>query len=459
MNPRRALNLLLSSPELHAFEARLRHVSAFHVLGIETWEKSHAALLAWLLDPRASHGMGVEALRRFLLLAAQQSGDSMLDAVDVDQLDLTDVIVETEVAITVPGSSKPRRLDVLVSATLLGIEQPTPIAIIEYKVDADEGEEQTADYARWAAGKTLTLGDRAVMPLQVYLCPAVHEDAAPAPPFVTIGYDAYLGWLDAVRELEMTRQAEFLLAEWRACLAVRNDVVDPEQEELRQALEEKYADALAVLRTASAADKKALGAVLRQHDVALAQLGVAVGGRSKGYSATVAVARESLAERLAEPLWLHAGGEGSLISVFRPFVEAVAEMDGTQVRRSGLRLQVFAERPKRGRFAIVLEVIGERAGGEGPATRELRRGLADDLRARLREVDPALPFSQNATVLRFTIATPQVREIDTDTVENVEPQRGEIVTVVDRLATLEPIMSAWCATAVGTRLSENSAQA
>ncbi len=109
--PRRALNLLLAAAELYAFEARLRHVSAFHVLGIETCERSHAALLAWLLDPRASHGMDVEALRRFLLLVAQQTGDSMLETVDSDQRDLTAVIMETEVPITVTGSSKPRRLE------------------------------------------------------------------------------------------------------------------------------------------------------------------------------------------------------------------------------------------------------------------------------------------------------------------------------------------------------------
>ncbi|MCZ7679829.1 MAG: PD-(D/E)XK nuclease family protein [Sandaracinaceae bacterium] len=428
-------------------------MSAFHVLGIQTRELSHAALLAWLLDPKASHGMGAEALRRFLLLAARDAAEGVLDPVDIDQLELAEAIVETEVPIEVPGTSKPRRLDVVVSVTPPGAEQPIPIVIIEYKVDSDEGEDQTADYAKWAAGQRMTLGGREVAPLQIYLCPVVHEDATPAPPFVTIGYDAYLGWLDAVRTIEMTRQAEFLLAEWRACLAARNDVVDPEQEELRQALEAKYADALAVLRTASAADRMALGAVLRQHEDALAQFGITTSRRSKGYSATIAITREIMAERLSSALWLHAGGEGSLNSVFRPFIDAIAEADHTPARQSGLRLQIYADRPRRGRYAMVLEVIGERVGHEGGAGRELRRQLAEALRAHLRDVDPTLPYSQNATALRFSLGIPLIGDLDADTAENVEPQRAEIIEVAARFASLEPALANWCSTVLPTWLT------
>ncbi len=67
--PRAALAQLLQSPDFQRFEAELARVSAFHVLGIDRRELSHAALLGWLLNPRGHHGLGTVPLRSFLLLA------------------------------------------------------------------------------------------------------------------------------------------------------------------------------------------------------------------------------------------------------------------------------------------------------------------------------------------------------------------------------------------------------
>ncbi len=76
----------------------------------------------------------------------------------------------------------------------------------------------------------------------------------------------------------------------------------------------------------------------------------------------------------------------------------------------------------------------------------------------LREVDPTLPFSQNATVLRFTVAMTQAAEIETDTAENVEPQRGDLYEVVDRFAGLELALSSWCSTALLPRLAPTTTE-
>lgn len=143
---RQALGRLLAAPAFQRLEARLRQRTAFDVLGIATRELSHAGLLAWLLDPRAAHGLSDQPLRTLLLLAADLAPESdhrMLDAVDVDGLDLLGAYVTTEHSI----QSGVRRLDVLVSRDLNGAE---PLLVVEYKVDAEEGTDQTADYAAWA---------------------------------------------------------------------------------------------------------------------------------------------------------------------------------------------------------------------------------------------------------------------------------------------------------------------
>ncbi|RZO53540.1 MAG: hypothetical protein EVA89_29340 [Sandaracinaceae bacterium] len=458
MTPRTALNALLSSEDFYALEDRLRRVSAFHILGIETREISHAALLAWLLDPHASHGMGSEPLRRFILLAARMDTSGlMLDPVDIDQLDLGDALTQTEQWIDVPGTDRRRRLDILVSASLSGEPDARAVLVLEYKVDATEGDDQTADYARWAATQSLRFGEREVLPLQVYLCPVVSDDRAPAPPFVTIGYDAYLGWADGVSRLEKTAQAAVLLDEWRACLQVRNDVVDEEQEELTAKLEEDHAEALEVLRGLGRPELAAYQHVMDQHAEALSQLGVRIGrrgGLSKGYSGTIALTREVLQAGLNEELWSIGGGGGSLRAVFLPFVRQVASWEGSKERLSGLRMQLFAERPKNGRFRIVVEVVGDLRGGDREASLAIRLRHADAIRAALEAVDPGLPFRAKATCVRFDVEVPAIDKVEGDTDEAAAAYRPALEQVAARVTGVEAVLIDWCASVL-PKLLEN----
>ncbi|HBQ14104.1 MAG TPA: hypothetical protein DEF51_24230, partial [Myxococcales bacterium] len=430
----------------------------FHILGIETRETSHAALLAWLLDPHASHGMGPEPLRRFILLAARMDASgSMLDAVDIDHLDLADALTETEQWIDVPGTERRRRLDILVSAALPGEADAKPVLVLEYKVDATEGEDQTADYARWAATQPLQFGEREVLPLQVYLCPVVSDDCAPASPFVTMGYDAYLGWADGVSGLEKTEQAAMLLDEWRACLQVRNDVVDEAQEALTAKLEENHGDALALLRGAGRPELAAYQHVVDQHAEVLTQLGVRIrrrGRASKGYSGTVALTREVLQASLDETLWSISGGGGSLRAVLLPFVRQVATWANSKERLSGLRMQLFADRPKNGRFRIVLEVVGDLAGADRETSLAMRLHGGDAVRAALEAVDDGLPFRQKATCVRFDVDVPAIGEVEADTDDAAAAYRGALERVAARVARLEGALVAWCDSALPRQLED-----
>jgi hypothetical protein len=459
MTPREALNRLLASKELYAYEARLRRVTAFHILGIEGREVSHAALLAWILDPRASHGIGSEPLRRFLLLVASRSDTSVLDAIEVEAFDLDDAIVETEIPIEVPaaggdGSAIKRRLDIVVSLSLASQAEPSPIAVIEYKVDANEGDEQTSDYARWCATRTVPSKRGDVLPLQAFVSPVVDEDARPAAPFVPIGYDEYLAWIDDVRALSMTDQARFLLNEWRDCIAVRDDVRENEQAALADAIRAAHTDAVEVLRSART-ELEPWDDVLRLHEDAFTRLEILSARNAKGHSAAVVSMREALTKKLDESLWGVSEGVGSLRCVFLPSVDAVAACVGER-RLSGLHVQVFAERPKEARFGVVLEVIGEVIGLDAKAARALRIKLAESLRAQLRQVDADAPFrpGATATVLRFRIAMPGVTDLATDTDANAKAHATEMEAVADRLRRMEASLTAWAGGPLRSMLSD-----
>lgn len=450
MTPRHALNVLLTSESFLELEARLRRVSAFHILKIETWEISHARLLAWLLDPRASHGMGAEPLRRFVLLAAREDpNEATLDAVDLDQLDLASALVEVERSVEIPDK-RSRRLDVLVLAQVPDRDEPAPILVVEYKVDAEEGEEQTADYAAWARTQPLTLAGRTVLPLQVYLCPVVREDHAPAPPFVTVGYEDYLGWVDGLGALEKTEQAKFLVEEWKACLRARNDVADEDVELLLADIREAHGPEVEVLRKAPKEALEPLRHVLDQHDEVFTQLGVQLSRRgrgSKGHSATISLAREVLEAAVDDARWTITGAGGSLRGVFLPSVEAVATWAKEKPRTSKLCCQLFADRPSKGRLRLALEVVHDLPGvKDKEEARRIRQDVAASLREVLKGVDERLDLGPKATIARFTVKVPKVKDVESDMDENVAEHRAALEAVAARVVALEDALASWWAT-------------
>ena len=77
--------------DLEHLEDLLAEFNLFDVLKIERRELQHSALLAWLLDPTASHGLQDYFLRRFLTAAAQKAQDEGITGItplDVDAWNL-----------------------------------------------------------------------------------------------------------------------------------------------------------------------------------------------------------------------------------------------------------------------------------------------------------------------------------------------------------------------------------
>ena len=99
VSPEEALQALVLDEGLERLEDLLAEFNLFDVLKIERREIQHSALLAWLLDPRGSHGLRDYFLRRFLSAAAEEARDRGIADVtplDVDGWELANIEVATE---------------------------------------------------------------------------------------------------------------------------------------------------------------------------------------------------------------------------------------------------------------------------------------------------------------------------------------------------------------------------
>lgn len=155
-------------------------IDLWSVAGLRRRELPNAAVLAWLLDPRGSHGQGSLCLTGLLDLAQRKSG------VHLSGLALGDVRVQPEER---PLGSDRDRVDIVVEAADL-------LIFIEVKIDAAEGQAQLSRYvesaARVAAVQALSDGAIPKKTLTVFL--------SPRPPVETVAGVVHVSW----RELAST---------------------------------------------------------------------------------------------------------------------------------------------------------------------------------------------------------------------------------------------------------------
>ena len=131
---REALQKLVMDEDLQRLEDLLAEFNLFDVLKIERREPQHSALLAWLLDPRGSHGLRDYFLRRFLSMAAAEAHDRQITGVtplDVDGWQLGNVEVATE----------RHNIDILIVD-----EQDALVCIVENKIGSSEHSDQLSRY-------------------------------------------------------------------------------------------------------------------------------------------------------------------------------------------------------------------------------------------------------------------------------------------------------------------------
>ena len=133
-----ALQALILDPDLERLEDLLADFNIFDVLGIARAELRHSAFLAWLLDPRGSHGLRDYFLRTFLLQVAKEAsslGVGDITPFEVDSWKLNDIEIFTE----------RHRIDILILGT-----DDSFVCLIENKIGSGEHGDQLSRYLQTA---------------------------------------------------------------------------------------------------------------------------------------------------------------------------------------------------------------------------------------------------------------------------------------------------------------------
>lgn len=123
--------------DLRELERSLGRFNVFEVLKSAESELRHSNMLAWLLDPEESHGLGDFFLRRWLMLVLHEAEDQERD------LGLDPVEVDTEPFSRVEVLREWHRIDVLVKIRLKHEEW---LIVIENKVNATQSKGQLERY-------------------------------------------------------------------------------------------------------------------------------------------------------------------------------------------------------------------------------------------------------------------------------------------------------------------------
>ena len=175
----RALRALLADRRFIELHEVLVKPSLLTVLGQTFTERWHSAFFAWLLHPGGPHGLGAFALRRLLVwmhspneegeprcehpveVAAPPPGEEFLHA-DLDVLvvrpsaETRETSGEFRLDFPEEGGSKRKHgfIDVFVLAKAQAEGKPWLHAlVVEVKVKASEGVQQTGDYETWATSQ------------------------------------------------------------------------------------------------------------------------------------------------------------------------------------------------------------------------------------------------------------------------------------------------------------------
>ncbi len=155
-SPEEALQALITDPDFERLEALLTEFNPFDVLGVARSELRHSRTIAWLLNPRGSHGLRDYFLRGFLSQAATEARERGITNVpftptDIDGWKFSDVEVARE----------RHDIDILLTSESDGFICP-----IENKVGSDEHSNQLSRYLQTVESEYTGLA-----PFPIYITP------------------------------------------------------------------------------------------------------------------------------------------------------------------------------------------------------------------------------------------------------------------------------------------------
>ncbi len=173
--PREALKALSADPELERLESLLAEFSLFDTLGITHSELQHSRVIAWLLDPRESHGLDDHFLRNFLSQAAVSAKEHEIKCVSFTSAGIGDwKFSDIEVA------RERHNIDILLIDERDGFVCP-----IENKVKSGERSDQLSRYL-----DTVEREYKGLTPFPIFLTPDGRkpENEADAERWTPFGY-------------------------------------------------------------------------------------------------------------------------------------------------------------------------------------------------------------------------------------------------------------------------------
>ena len=186
------LRALGEDERLETLREMLEEFNLFDVLGVERSELRHSRVLAWLLDPRGSHGLGNSFLRGFLIRISSDwdsTGVYRVSPAVVKSWDLLEVETVRERQVR-----EQDRIDILVVGQSDGF-----VCLIENKVDSEEHTDQLSRYLNVVEQRS-----PALKVLPVFLTPAGAKPSKKrdAERYVSLGYSEIADLLRDVLETQ-----------------------------------------------------------------------------------------------------------------------------------------------------------------------------------------------------------------------------------------------------------------
>jgi hypothetical protein len=174
---------LVNNPDLNRLSGYLSRFNPIRVMRMERMEIRHSAILAWLLDPSETHGLGDKFIRAFLCEALKGEQLSVPSALDVLQADLYDAEVQRE----------KNSIDIYVMVPRKGWA-----FIIENKFHSKQSDGQLARYLKSAEKRALEL-NQSLVHKGVFL--ALGDEEPHDSSFVRIQYREVFGILSQILDL------------------------------------------------------------------------------------------------------------------------------------------------------------------------------------------------------------------------------------------------------------------
>ena len=198
-------DFILNSSQLLELSPFLKDVNIFDVLRINDYEIRHSNILAWLLDPYGSHGIGNLFVRLFVERVIRNNPDSGYSTLDWAFLDYNNVDVFREKHWA--DTEKRDSLDILMEIESQAKEY---LIAIENKVNSKESKDQTLKYREHIEAEY----KKSINKMYVYLTPS--GDVAQDSTWSTLSYTDIIDLLDStLKYTDPNPEVKMIISDYR----------------------------------------------------------------------------------------------------------------------------------------------------------------------------------------------------------------------------------------------------